>query len=259
MTDNLPSTHVVPFENEIKTLSFIAKTAQNSGLYAGVGGESKILMILLAAHELGIKPMVALNGGIWNIQGKIEISARLMNSMIRRAGHSIVLKRCDKEACIIEGKRADTGDTFSSQFTIEDANKAGISGRTTWKTYTEDMLYSRAMSRLARRLFPDIIGTAYVEGEIRDGDIKFDKPLTEEIEQPSTIEIPVEEVEEDCSETINSFCAQYPELSDTRIREFLDKMKNHRKTSMSNILEEFRNHDHFIDLFGRFQKSIKAA
>lgn len=37
-----------------------------------------------------------------------------------------------------------------------------------WAKYPEDMIYARALSRLARRLFADVIGTAYVEGEIRE-------------------------------------------------------------------------------------------
>lgn len=162
---------LVPQQSDLSALQFIARTATSSGLYSNSGNEQKILMILLAAQELGIKPMTALNGGIWNIQGKIEISARLMNSMIRKAGHSITIKEINNKICILEGKRADNGDTCTSQFTIEEATKAGLASRDVWKKYTEDMLYARAMSRLARRLFSDVIGTAYVEGEIKDANI----------------------------------------------------------------------------------------
>jgi hypothetical protein len=165
MTINLPTKNI-PNAQEMQILQTIARTASTSGLYSSIGNEQKILMILLAAQELGIKPMMALNGGLWNIQGKIEISARLMNSMIRRAGHSIIVKEINSQKCVLEGKRADSGDTFTAQFTIEEAQRAGLTSRDVWRKYTEDMLYARAMSRLARRLFPDVIGTAYVEGEI---------------------------------------------------------------------------------------------
>src|SRR2546429_1423283 len=177
----------IPHENELQILQVVARNAASSGLYTNSGSEQKIFMILLAAKELRIPPMQALNGGIWNIQGKIEISARLMNAMIRRAGHSIGVKHCDSTKCVIEGKRADNGDTFVAQFTIEDATKAGISNRANWKSYAEDMLYARAMSRLARRLFPDIIGTAYVEGEIRDAKCEGISSVSEE-EKPENPE-----------------------------------------------------------------------
>ena len=169
--------------NDMQILQMIATTAHKSGLYNGVGGMEKILMVLLAAHDLGLKPTIALNGGIWNIQGKIEISARLMTSMIRRAGHSLKVTESTDKVCTIYGKRADNGDHEELSFTIEDAVKAGLAGRDVWKKYPVDMLYARAMSRLARRLFPDVIGTAYVEGEIRDGDIQQAEVEVSNIEQ----------------------------------------------------------------------------
>lgn len=166
--------NLVMQNNDMQILQTIASTAHKSGLYNGVGGMEKIMMVLLAAHDLGIKPTIALNGGIWNIKGKIEISARLMTSMIRRAGHSLSIKESTDKVCTIKGKRCDNADEEEITFTIDQAKIAGLI-RTNqdgspgiWMKYPIDMLYARAMSRLARRLFPDVIGTAYVEGEIRD-------------------------------------------------------------------------------------------
>jgi len=191
-TQNVP---MLPAEKEFQMLQYISKTAAMSGLYNTTGGEQKIFMILLAAQELGIKPMQALNGGIWNINGRIEISARLMNAMIRKAGYSIVIKEADATKCILEGKRHDSGDCFTSQFTIEDAARAGLAGRDNWKKYAEDMLYSRAMSRLARRLFPDIIGEAYVEGEIRDAKNDNSNQQLQEADCQITDSLPIAEQE----------------------------------------------------------------
>lgn len=156
-----------PSQNELQSVALIAKTAHMSGLYGGVGGEAKIMMILLAAKELGVGPCQALNGGIWSIQNKIEISARLMNGLIRRAGHSIKVIRSDDECCTLKGTRKD-GDSFEVSFTKQDAEKAGLWGSNTWKKYPGDMLYNRCMSRLGRRLFSDVIGQCYIEGEIKE-------------------------------------------------------------------------------------------
>lgn len=165
--ENLPAlnNNLLPAAQEFQMFQTIARSAKNSGLYGG--DENKIFMVMLAARELGIPPMLALNGGIWNIQGKIEISARLMNSMIRRGGHIMKITSTAKE-CVITGKRCDTGEEHTETFTIEMAAIAGLSSGNVWKKYPEDMLYNRCMSRLARRLFPDVIGTAYVEGEIKE-------------------------------------------------------------------------------------------
>lgn len=170
MTANLPqiqNNSLMPSQEEFNMLQTIARNAQESGLYSGMGQQAKIFMVLLAARELGVSPMLALNGGIWNIQGKIEISARLMNGLIRRAGHSIQIIVSNDSICTLLGKRSD-GDSFECTFNMEDATKAGLAGGNVWKKYPADMLYNRCMSRLARRLFSDVIGNAYVEGEIKE-------------------------------------------------------------------------------------------
>lgn len=169
-TENLPTiqnNNLMPSQQEFQMLQVIAKNASDSGLYGGFGQQAKIFMVLLAARELGVSPCLALNGGIWNIQGKIEISARLMNGLIRRAGHSIKIVVSNDTHCTLLGTRSD-GDSFETSFNMDDAIKAGLAGGNVWKKYPADMLYNRCMSRLARRLFPDIIGTAYVEGEIKE-------------------------------------------------------------------------------------------
>ena len=168
-TDNLPQVqnNMMPSQQEFQMLQVIAKNASDSGLYAGMGQQAKIFMVLLAARELGVSPMLALNGGIWNISGKIEISARLMNGLIRRAGHSINIVVSNDTHCTLLGKRSD-GDSFECSFNMEDAIKAGLAGGNVWKKYPADMLYNRCMSRLARRLFSDVIGNSYIEGEIKE-------------------------------------------------------------------------------------------
>lgn len=168
-TENLPQiqSNSFPSQVDLQSVALIARTAHASNMYGGVGGEAKIMMILLAAKELGVGPCQALNGGIWSIQGKIEISARLMNGLIRRAGHSIKVIRSDDECCTLLGTRTD-GDSFESSFTKAEAEKAGLWNSNTWKKYPGDMLYNRAMSRLGRRLFSDVIGQCYIEGEIKE-------------------------------------------------------------------------------------------
>lgn len=168
-TQNLPT--MLPSAQEFQMFQTIAKSAQASGLYQG--DANKIFMVILAAHELGIPPVMALNKGLWNIQGSIEISARLMSGMIRRKGHLLTI-RGDNISCSVIGKRCDTGEVHEEIFTIEMAKQAGLirlnrdGSPGMWMKYPEDMLYNRALSRLARRLFADVIGTAYVEGEVRE-------------------------------------------------------------------------------------------
>lgn len=204
MNDNLPAikqNNLMPSQEEFQMLQIIAKNAQDSQLYAGVGQQAKIFMVLLAARELGVSPMLALNGGIWNINGKIEISARLMNGLIRRAGHSIKIVISNDTHCTLLGTRSD-GDSFETSFDMEDAIKAGLAGGNVWKKYPADMLYNRCMSRLARRLFSDVIGNAYVENEIREA-------LAAEKKERELEQVECEEIKHN-PETLQTFALNAP-------------------------------------------------
>jgi hypothetical protein len=71
------------------------------------------------------------------------------------------------------GKRTDTGETQTASFSIEEAQRAGlIKQGGGWTKFPKDMCFARALSRLARQLFSDVIGMGYVEGEISQADVR---------------------------------------------------------------------------------------
>lgn len=172
---------LLPSEHEMAAFCVMADNAVKSRMYRGIGEQAGVLMIMLAAREMNIAPMMALNGGLNIINGKVEISARMMAAMIRRAGHSIQEKSSTDEECVLIGKRQDNGDVIETSFTLAEAQRAGlVRDGGGWKKWPKDMCYARALSRLARRLFPDIIGTSYVEGEIMEAKAEI-MPSKEEI------------------------------------------------------------------------------
>lgn len=129
-------------------------------------GEVGVFTIVQKARSIGLNPLDALNGAMYFVNGKVELASNTMNYMIRIKGHSVCKDtRSTPECCILRGKRADNGDTWIASFSIDDAKRAGIY-KNTWEKYPEDMLFARALSRLARQLFPDVIKGCYVEGEL---------------------------------------------------------------------------------------------
>lgn len=172
MTENLPSVkEEFCFETvlrDVQNMQNLCTQLLKTKHYMGIG-EAGIFAIIQKAKSLGMSPLDALNGGIYYVNGKTELSSNSMNYLIRAAGHSISKDpKSDKTCCILHGKRKDNGDTWTTSFSIEDAKKAGIY-KNTWEKYGEDMVFARALSRLARQLFPDVLKGAYTEGEIRDG------------------------------------------------------------------------------------------
>ena len=187
MTKNNQTNFIVgmPTLQELEMMQIIAKKAHESKLYPKLSDETAILMVLLAARELQIGFMHALNNGIRNIQGNIEISPRTMTMMILRCGNTIETKTLNDNTCILIGERLD-GKVYECTFTLADAAKAGLTHNANWKKYPADMLYARCLSRLGRRHFSDAIGNAYVEGEI---EIEKEKEINAKKHEIKSIEI----------------------------------------------------------------------
>lgn len=165
--------------SDIENTTKVCQALMNTPHYKKLGGEG-IFAIVEKARSIGINPLDALNGGMYFVNGKVEMSSAMMNQMIRNNGHSITKdKRSDDNICILHGRRKDNGDTWVESFSIEDAKRAGIY-RNQWLKYPKDMLFARALSRLARQLFPDIIKGCYVLGEISEAPA-LNEPVIEEL------------------------------------------------------------------------------
>ncbi len=152
-------------QNDLKHFKDLCKTCMASGKYGSDMNEATMLNIMLTARDLGISPMKAINGGFYIVNGKISMATTLMIDRIRNAGHSISILEWTKDKCIIVGKRKDNGDSCKLEYTMEDAQLAGLTGSPTWKKHPKAMLSARAHSMLARVLFPDVVGNAYSEDE----------------------------------------------------------------------------------------------
>lgn len=138
-------------------------------------GEEGIFALIQKAKSLNMNPMEALNGGLYYVQGKVGMSTEAMNALIRKAGHSITKDpKSNNSICILYGKRADNGDTWTTTFSLEDAKRAGLL-KGMFEKYPAVMLFNRAMSMLARQLFPDVIkGAGYTQDELME--IKASNP-----------------------------------------------------------------------------------
>jgi hypothetical protein len=170
---------------ELQSTSSLCAELMKSPFYKKVGAEG-IYAIVEMSKSVGVDPRQALNGGLYYAKGKVEMSALMMNQLIRQAGHSITKdKKSDNTICILHGKRADTGDTWVESFSIQEAKTAGIY-RNVWISYPKDMVFARALSRLARQLFPDVIKGCYVQGEISGDNSITD---TEETSEPTSLTI----------------------------------------------------------------------
>lgn len=131
------------------------------------GNPEAMLAAVLMGKELGLGPMQSMNM-LDVIDGKPSLSAELMNARIRQAGHSLTATELSDKACTLLGRRGDNGDEMTYTFTDAMASRAGLTGKSNWKKYPEAMLWARAVSQLARMLFPDVFAAmhAYTADEL---------------------------------------------------------------------------------------------
>lgn len=240
----------LPNEHEMMVFTTISKQAVESKLYKNVGDQAGIMMVMLAARELGIPPMLALSGGIRNIQGNLEISARMMNALMRRAGISITIKESTDSRCVLTGKRTD-GDIATVSYTIEEAQKAGlIKAGGNWTKIPKDMCFARAISRLARQIAPDVIGGCYVEGEIKATENEIDVPS----DVPVEMDIPVINYKEMLERLMNLFNEEDRYL----VLEYLEIVKKHFGWTSEKVVDEFlKDSKAVVDKFNNWKSKRK--
>ncbi len=187
--------------------------------------ETGIFAIVQKARSIGMDVLDALNGGMYVVNGKVELSSQAMNGLIRSKGHTIYKdKSSTPTCCVLVGKRADTGDTMMASFCLADADRAGL--RTpVWNKYPEDMLFCRALSRLARQLFPDVIKGCYIQGEIQEDWMTRDTPKRE------PIVLPPEHISHEQAEILMKVFSETDEEFQKTVSDYLEKQGINRDFS----------------------------
>jgi hypothetical protein len=123
------------------------------------GKPADVLVAALQGRELGWGVTTAMTY-IDVIQGVPTISAKGKTALILARGHSIEEVESSDARAVVKGTRGDTGRTMTVSYSIEEARKAGLANKDNWKKHTADMLWARAVSRLCRRFFEDVLGGA---------------------------------------------------------------------------------------------------
>jgi hypothetical protein len=129
------------------------------------GRAADIVAAGLAGRAFGWDVMASMRN-FHVIEGSASLRPEAMLGLVRQAGHSVIIENEPGSATAI-GKRLDTGDEHSATFTLADAEAAGLAGKKNWKQYQESMLTWRAVSKLCRNLFSDVVlGAGYTPEEI---------------------------------------------------------------------------------------------
>ena len=152
-----------PAEVNWKTAQKIANTPFVPTAFRGK--PEAVFAAILYGDELGLGPMQSLNS-IHVIEGKPSMSPELMRALVARAGHRLDVKLASNDKVVLWGKRADNGSEATVEWSMKDAQQAGLAGRGAWKTYPRAMLLARATSEICRQIFSAcIMGLSYTPEE----------------------------------------------------------------------------------------------
>lgn len=167
-------TSALPSTDEYNVLSTLAhRTFQTTFVPAAYRGrEADVFAAFLFGREIGLGPMMALRD-IYMIDGRPTIAAHRQLAKLREGGIVILESEVNRERAFIRAKRRDTGEEMSIEFTYEQAELVDggkLVAKNNWKSWREDMLWSRVVGRLCRRLGPDLLGglPPYVAEEVAD-------------------------------------------------------------------------------------------
>lgn len=150
-----------------------------------MGKPAEIAASMLKGWELGLDPLDAL-ASIYVVHGRVGFYAEFMRRRIIQAGHTFRVVESTDSRCIVEGTRADNGETHRAGFTAEQAKRAKID----IAAYPAEKLVARATSRLCKQAFPDVLSGSLIVEDLLDGLIsveseRLDGPAQEVVETPA--------------------------------------------------------------------------
>jgi hypothetical protein len=177
---------LVPRADEYHTLCEMAEMLRGTPFVPQhFDSTGKILAAMLKARELGIPPMYGLTHLFPAPGGKIGTSAEVMLALIYRThGPDAIgwIEHTAESACV-EYRRKGASASGRYCFTMEDARRAGLTGKDVWNRYPAAMLRARVISAVARMVFPDVIAGMYSYEEIDlpvyvtpEGEVALDNP-----------------------------------------------------------------------------------
>jgi len=160
-----------------------------------------IVSLFLIGERLGVDPIAALSG-IWIVEGRPSVSARLCRALILKHGHKWRVEHWDAQSIkVTVTRKNDEPQTF--EYTMKEAAHAGLTNRKTWQQHPRPMLMAAITRRIVDAVFPDLfLGmTAYEQeefderpaveqnvaeakaGKTRRGSLTLKKIQTEETEE----------------------------------------------------------------------------
>lgn len=150
------------------------------------GRPEEVTACILTGRELGFEPMAALRS-IDLIDGKPVVNAMGMRAIVQAQGHELWLEESTMSIAVVCGIRKGSDHIQKSVWTVDRAQKAGLTSKKNWINHTSAMLIARATAEVCRLIAADaLLAMPYSAEELRDelatDVVATEDPLTTTVE-----------------------------------------------------------------------------
>jgi hypothetical protein len=166
----------LPAPAEFAQMQAMAEVIHASGMFPSHKNWQAILTCMIKGRELGIPATEAMQQ-IYMIQGKATCSANLMLALVQRdhgpRAMYVDLQRSDNTRATVVYRDPGTGTMVEYVYSWAMAEQADLAKKPMWKQYPNNMLQWRAVSNVARAIFPSSVAGMYTPEDL-GASLRFD-------------------------------------------------------------------------------------
>jgi hypothetical protein len=128
-----------------------------------------ITACILYGDEIGLGPMQSLRS-IRIIDGTPTLYAEAQRALVLAAGHEMWPDELTVTRVTWCGRRRDSDHVATVSWTMDDASRANLAGKQTYRNYPRQMLSARSSADVVRAIFADVTGGLAAYEEMQDAD-----------------------------------------------------------------------------------------
>jgi len=175
---------------QVNAMEIMAKRMAKSGIFPAIRNNADAAFaIIQIGTELGVGPGAMLQN-VYMSKGGLSYSSGLMAALVRKKCLSLEYGKdnSDKKATVTITRANSDGSvsTYTHTFTIQDAIRAALANKETYRQYPQNLLEARALTMCARKAFPDLLAGVYTHEEKES--ITGDNMEREQLSNPDPVE-----------------------------------------------------------------------
>lgn len=231
---------------EVRTM---AKSSYKSGMF-GIKNEEQAFTLMLIAQAENIHPMSALMK-YDIIQGRPALKATEVLSRFQQSGGTIKWINTTQQSAKALFIHPQGGEA-EVEYTMEDAQLAGLTGKDNWKKRPKEMLRARCVSSGVRMVYPACLNNMHSTDEVEEFEPiePQEQPKQEEQVTEAELEPNIDDLKKSLARTLQKDFS----FTGAMIKEFADA--NDLSNNEELLSELVSDNDKLINYVDAFEKGL---